>query len=234
MRSALAAILGLALSASVAIAQPTAGVEGERGKFIRYDSAANVIVLDNGTMYRVGPRTMVLVDGQPIAYNAYSTITPGSVVVVRSGEPVVYRGGEYVTMNPSGAVQPPPGVSSTQVPPTATANPLPPRITSPAPLGSAPSSPTVAQVPAPPPVVAAPPAPVVVTPGATAVAPAATRQTFYGRVTDVDRNEIRVKMDNGNSFEMPMPNAKHMAIRKGDTVQWDVTISPGAPAALPR
>jgi hypothetical protein len=235
MRSLLAGILGLALTATVAAAQPTTGVEGERGKFIRYDQTANVIVLDNGTMYRVGPRSVVLVNGQPIAYDAYSAIAPGSVVVVRSGEPVAYRGGQYVTMNPSGAVQPPPGVSSSELPPTATANPLPPTITSPAPLGSAPNSPTVVtQAPAPPPVVAAPPAgaPVVVTPGATATA--ATRQTFYGRVTDVDRNEIRVRTDSGHSFEMPMPNAKNMAIRKGDTVQWDVTISPGAPAALPR
>jgi hypothetical protein len=242
----MAAILALALTAGVAAAQGTAGVEGERGKFIRYDTAANVIVLDDGSMYRVSPRTVVLVNGQPVAYNAYSTITPGSVVVVRSGERVVYRGGEYVTMNPSGAVQPPPGVSSSQVPPTATANPLPPTITSPAPLGSAPSSTTVVtQAPPPvvvaPPVVASPPvvtapsaAPVVVAPGTTVAAAAPARQTFYGRVTDVDRNEIRVKMDNGNSFELPMPGANRMAIRKGDTVQWDVTISPGAPAALPR
>jgi len=118
-----------------------------------------------------------------------------------------------------------------------TAAPLPPTITSPAPLGSAPTGTTVVtQAPPPPPVVTAPaPAPGVVTPGTTVVtAPAATRQTFYGRITDVDRNEIRIKMDNGESFELPMPGAKSMAIRKGDTVQWDVTVTPGAPAALPR
>ncbi len=246
MKSLMAAMLALALTAGVAGAQGTAGVDGERGKFIRYDTAANVIVLEDGSMYRVGPRTIVLVEGQPVAYNAYSTIAPGSVVVVRSGERVAYRGGEYVTMNPSGAVQPPPGVSSSQLPPTATANPLPPTITSPAPLGSAPSGTTVVtpapppavvtQAPPPPPVVTAPPgAPVVVTPGTTVAAPVAgTRQTFYGRITDVDRNEVRIKMDNGNSFDLPMPGANRMAIKKGDTVQWDVTVTPGAPAALPR
>jgi len=238
MRSLMAAIVALALTASVAAAQGTAGVDGTRGKFIRYDPAANVILLDNGGMYRVSPQTVVLVNGQPVAYTSYSTIAPGSLVVVQSGEPVVYRGGEYVTMNPSGAVQPPPGVSSSQLPPTATAAPLPPTITSPAPLGSAPTGTTVVTQAPPPPVVTAPaPAPVVVTPtpGTTVVtAPAATRQTFYGRITDVDRNEIRIKMDNGESFELPMPGAKNMAFRKGDTVQWDVTVTPGAPAALPR
>ena len=235
MRSLMAAMVALALTASLAAAQGTAGVDGTRGKFIRYDPGANVIVLDNGAMYRVSPQTVVLVNGQPVAYTSYSSIAPGSLVVVRSGEPVAYSGGQYVTMNPSGAVQPPPGVSSSQLPPTATAAPLPPTITSPAPLGSAPSGTAVAQAPPPPPVVTTPaPGTVVVTPGTTAAAPAATRQTFYGRVTDVDRNEIRIKMDSGDSFDLPMPGAKNMAIRKGDTVQWDVTVTPGAPAALPR
>jgi len=238
MRSLMAAIIALALTASVAAAQGTAGVDGTRGKFIRYDPGASVIVLDNGAMYRVSPQTVVFVNGQPVAYTSYSAIAPGSLVVVQSGEPVAYRGGEYVTMNPSGAIQPPPGVSSSQLPPTATAAPLPPTITSPAPLGSAPTGTTVVtQAPPPPPVVTAPAqAPVVVTPGTTTVttAPAATRQTFYGRITDVDRDEIRIKTDNGESFELPMPGAKNMAIRKGDTVQWDVTVTPGAPAALPR
>jgi hypothetical protein len=242
MRSLLAATLVLALTAGVANAQGTAGVDTERGKFVHFDSTSRVIVLQDGTMYRVGPNTVVLVDNQPIAYDAYGTIRPGSTVVVRSGERVAYRGGEYITMNPSGAPQPPPGVSSSQVPPTVTAAPVPPTITSPAPVGSAPSGPTVVTQ-APPPVVVAPPAPPVVTapappvvtaPGAAVAAAPTTRQTYYGRVTDIDRNEIRVRTDGGESIDLPLPGANRMAIRKGDTVQFDVTVSPGAPAALPR
>ena len=38
----------------------------------------------------------------------------------------------------------------------------------------------------------------------------------------------------GKSFELPMPGAKGMAINKGDTVQFDMTVTPGVPAALPR
>jgi hypothetical protein len=226
MRSVIAAFFALALTAGVAGAQGTAGVDGERGKFVRYDRTANVIVLEDGSMYRVSPNSVIVVDNQPVAYDAYGTIRPGSVIVVRSGERVAYRGAEYITMNASGAPQPPPGVSSTQVPPSVSANPLPPTVTSPAPLGSAPTSTTVVTQAAP---------PVVAAPGTVAAAPVAgLRQTFYGRVTDVDRNEIRVRTDNGKSFELPMPGAKGMAINKGDTVQFDMTVTPGAPAALPR
>ena len=92
-------------------------------------------------------------------------------------------------------------------------------------------------------VVAAPGAPstVVTAPGASsttvvtapAAAPAGIRQTIYGRVTDVDRDEIRVKTDK-DSFEIRMPSANTSGIRKGDAVQLDVTINPGAPSASPR
>ena len=91
-------------------------------------------------------------------------------------------------------------------------------------------------------VVAAPAAPstVVTTPGASSTTvvtapavPAGIRQTIYGRVTDVDRNEIRVKTDT-DSFEIRMPNASTSGIRKGDMVQLDVTINPAAPSASPR
>lgn len=59
------------------------------------------------------------------------------------------------------------------------------------------------------------------------------RQTIYGRVTDVDRNEIRVKTAD-ESFEIKMRDAKSAGIRKGDNVQVDLTFTPGSPSALPR
>jgi D-serine deaminase-like pyridoxal phosphate-dependent protein len=75
-------------------------------------------------------------------------------------------------------------------------------------------------------------------PGTTTVvtqAPATTgvRQTIYGRITDVDRNEVRIKTEHG-TFEMPIANPASSGIRKGDTVQLDVIISPTSPSALPR
>jgi hypothetical protein len=88
-------------------------------------------------------------------------------------------------------------------------------------------------------VVAAPAAPgaVVAAPGGSTVittpGAAGYRQTIYGRVTDVDRDEIRVKTDK-DSFEIRMPNAKTSGIRKGDAVQLDMIVTPGAPAASPR
>jgi hypothetical protein len=74
----------------------------------------------------------------------------------------------------------------------------------------------------------------VVTPG-TVVATPGVRQTLYGRVTDVDRNEIRVRTAD-RSFEIKMTDPKGAGIRKGDTVQIDMTFSPtaAAPSALPR
>jgi len=73
----------------------------------------------------------------------------------------------------------------------------------------------------------------VVTPGAVVATPG-TRQTLYGRVTDVDRNEIRVRTPS-DSFEIKMADPKGAGIRKGDTVQIDLTFSPtAAPSALPR
>lgn len=58
------------------------------------------------------------------------------------------------------------------------------------------------------------------------------RQTIIGRVTDVDRHEIRVRPDSGRSFEVRMPSTA--GIKKGDIVQIDVTVNPSGPAALPR
>jgi hypothetical protein len=74
-------------------------------------------------------------------------------------------------------------------------------------------------------VVTAPPGAVVAAPG--------VRHTLYGRVTDVDRKEIRVRTAD-ESFEIKMNDPKASGIRKGDTVQIDMTFSPTSPSALPR
>ena len=73
---------------------------------------------------------------------------------------------------------------------------------------------------------------VVQSPGAVTTTPG-VRQTLYGRVTDVDRNEIRVKTAD-ESFEIKMRDPKAAGIRKGDNVQVDLTFTQGSPSALPR
>jgi hypothetical protein len=73
----------------------------------------------------------------------------------------------------------------------------------------------------------------VVTQAPATVATTGVRQTLYGQVTDVDRNEIRVKTSD-NSFEIKMRDPKGAGIRKGDTVQLDMTFMPTSPSALPR
>lgn len=73
----------------------------------------------------------------------------------------------------------------------------------------------------------------VVTPPPGATTAPGVRQTLYGQVTDVDRNEVRVRTAD-NSFEIKMHDPKGAGIRKGDNVQLDMTFTPSSPSALPR
>ena len=79
-----------------------------------------------------------------------------------------------------------------------------------------------------PPVVAQ--APTVVTP-----VPVGLRQTFYGTVTNVDKDgEVKIKTQR-DSFEIKVGPEALRQIKKGDAVTLDLTIAPpGAPAASPR
>ena len=165
------------------------------GTVTRVDDTQQVIVLENGQMYRVAGSNAVYVDGRPVAFR---TVQPGSRVTIVNGTPVVYQNGQYVVVQQptSGAVAPGGVLTS---PPTAVVTPAPPAT-----------------------VVTAPP-------GSVAVAPGTLRMN--GRVTDVDRKEIRVKLDNGESFEFKPPAG--MVFRKGDPVTIDMSVG-GAPSALPR
>ena len=159
-----------------------------------------VIVLDNGRMYRVVGNDAVYVDGRPVTFR---TVRPGSRVTIVNSTPVVYQNGQYVV------VQPPPSTGAV-APGGVLTSPPPAVVTSP---GTT--------------VVQAPPAAVATVPGT--VVPGTVRMT--GRVTDVDRREIRVKLDNGESFEFRPPAG--MVFRKGDPVTIDMTVG-GSPSALPR
>jgi hypothetical protein len=65
------------------------------GTVVRIDPPANVIVLDNGQMFRATRETVFLVNDRPATF---ATIQPGTRVVLQSPQPVVYREGQYVVM----------------------------------------------------------------------------------------------------------------------------------------
>jgi hypothetical protein len=156
-----------------------------KGRVTRVDEPQQVIVLDNGQMYRVTGTDAVYVDGRPVALGA---VQPGSTVSVVNGTPVVYQNGQYVVVQPGSGAVAPGGVLTSQ------------------------------------------PTTVVAAPAGTVATPATMRMT--GRVVDVDRREIKVKLDNGATFEFKRPAG--MNFHKGDPVTIDMTFGAGAPSALPR
>jgi hypothetical protein len=91
----------------------------------------------------------------------------------------------------------------------------------------------VAVTPGPPVVAQAPTA--VVTQAPVAAVPAGVRQTFHGRVEEVDRDgEVTIRTER-DSFEVKVAPGMVRHIKKGDTVTLDLTINPpGAPSASPR
>lgn len=65
------------------------------GTVVRIDQPANVVILDNGQMYRATSQTVFLVNDQPTNFAA---IQPGTRVFFHSAQPVFYREGQYVVM----------------------------------------------------------------------------------------------------------------------------------------
>ena len=92
----------------------------------------------------------------------------------------------------------------------------------------------------PPPAVVAPApavvaqAPTVVTPAPATAVPMGLRHTFYGTVTDVNKDgDVKIKTQR-DSFEIKVGPEALRQINKGDAVTLDLTIAPpGAPAASP-
>jgi hypothetical protein len=213
------------------------------GTVVRVDPGANVVVMEDGRMYQVMGDSLVFIDNQP---TRVTTLRPGSKIVLRSAQPVTYRDGQYVVVQPGpgGTVVATPPYSGTVVRIDEGQRVLvfddgrmwqtagdsivlvegKPRIIGTVQPGT---RVTVQQG-----------YPVEYRDGryVQVMPPAAAgvRQTIYGRVTDVDRDEIRIKTQSGGSFEVRMPPHMIPSIRKGDAVQLDITIPGGAPSALPR
>jgi hypothetical protein len=113
-RSFTLGIVGLALATSACATSPSAyrdrdepinrtTGEGQqyRGTVARVDEPQQVVVLDNGQMYRVSGDRAVLVNGQPVVL---SRVQPGMPATIVAGTPVVYQNGQYVAVAAPGTV----------------------------------------------------------------------------------------------------------------------------------
>jgi hypothetical protein len=124
--SALAIALSLAMS-TAAMAQPATPSLDARGTIVRVDRPHNVVLLDDGRMYRLTSTSVVLVNNQ-IA--SPEVLQPGAVVMLRSAEVVTVRNGQYVVAGPAETAV------VTSPPAPVVVAPLPP----PAPVAAAPAS----------------------------------------------------------------------------------------------
>ena len=89
----LAVVFGLTFTTGMAV---QAG-EG-KGKVMKLDSAAKVVVLEDGSMYRVVPDTVFIVEEKPVKFE---TLQPGTTVVIQKGEAVQFKEGKYIIIQPS-------------------------------------------------------------------------------------------------------------------------------------
>ena len=175
--------------------------------------------METGTIVRIDPtsRVIMLDDGRMYRVTPQTvllvdnqraqltTLAPGQRVVIQSGEGVMLQNGQYMAMQPSTVVTPAPGTTVvTQAPPV---------------VSPAPGTTVVTQAPS---------------AAAAAAVPVGLKQTFYGVVTDVDKNgDVKIKTQK-DSFEIRVGPESLRQVKKGDAVTLDLTIAPpGTPAAFP-
>jgi len=83
----------------------------DSGTVIRVDHPSNVVMLEDGRMYRVTSRTVFLVGDRPTSLTG---LRRGQRVVIEAGEPVIFREGRYIALPPVS-----PGVTAQAPPPSA-------------------------------------------------------------------------------------------------------------------
>lgn len=98
-------ILAGALLAGPVSAQTVAPID-DTGVVARVDTRHNVVILQDGRMLRATPATVIMAGGVPSTVGA---LQPGSAVVVRNAERVVFRNGQYVVISDSPAASVPVG-----------------------------------------------------------------------------------------------------------------------------
>jgi hypothetical protein len=100
------------------------------GRVVRVDEPQQIVVLENGQMYRVSSGNAVYVDGRPVALR---TVRPGSTVTIVNGTPVAYQNGQYVVVQPGTGAVAPGGVLTSPPAGTVVAAPPAPVVTTPVP-----------------------------------------------------------------------------------------------------
>lgn len=85
----------LVLLAATAVFAETVVVADHNGRLVKFDTQSQVMVFEDGRMFRVTPQTVVLVNEQPVPLTA---VQPGQRVVLRAGEAVVLKDGRYVAL----------------------------------------------------------------------------------------------------------------------------------------
>ena len=98
------------IAAGTAFAQTARPVD-ETGVVARVDARDNVVILEDGRMFRVTPTTIVTAAGAP---TTVTSLRPGTVVTLRGAEPVAYRSGQYVMISDSPAPSVPAGMIRTR------------------------------------------------------------------------------------------------------------------------
>ena len=73
------------------------------GRVVRVDERHNVVILDDGRMIRATPATVIMARGTPAKLGS---LKPGTTVVIRSGEAVVWSGDQYVVVSDAPAPSP--------------------------------------------------------------------------------------------------------------------------------
>ena len=89
--TAFALTLVAATGAAAQSCVPSPGLKD--GVVAQVDTAAGVIHLQDGRMYRVAPGAELVSRGNPVALG---TLRPGTYVTINGGQPVILRDGQYV------------------------------------------------------------------------------------------------------------------------------------------
>jgi hypothetical protein len=106
----LAFVLSSAVSVVTSAQTPVPSAEAT-GVVARVDERHNVVILNDGRMLRATPATVILANGQSATI---SSLIPGTMVVIRSAQPVVISGGQYVALTDSPAASVPAGAIRTR------------------------------------------------------------------------------------------------------------------------
>jgi hypothetical protein len=83
----------LAICAAEVAAQALHSTETTTGVVARVDDRHKVVIFQDGRMVRATPASVIIVGDRPAAVDS---LKAGTLVVIRSGEPVTLNGGQYV------------------------------------------------------------------------------------------------------------------------------------------